>query len=32
LTITASDVIVLRGPPFMRDFIARCASGDLPSS
>jgi hypothetical protein len=32
LTITASDVIVLRGPPFMRCFIARCASGVFPSS
>jgi hypothetical protein len=29
---TFSDVIVLRGPPFIRAFIAKCASGVLPSS
>jgi hypothetical protein len=32
LTITVRDVIVLRGPPFIRCFIAMCASGVLPSS
>jgi hypothetical protein len=32
LTITVSDVIVLRGPPFIRCFIAMCASGVFPSS
>jgi hypothetical protein len=31
-TITVSDVIVWRGPPGIRCFIARCASGVLPSS
>lgn len=30
--ITCSEVMQLRGPPFMRAFIARCASGDLLSS
>ena len=32
LTITVSDVMVFRGPPGIRAFIARCASGVLPSS
>src|SRR5580704_16974102 len=32
LTITVSDVIVLRGPPGIRAFMAKCASGVLPSS
>jgi hypothetical protein len=32
LTITVRDVIVLRGPPFILAFIAKCASGVLPSS
>lgn len=32
LTITVNDVIVRRGPPFIRAFIAKCASGVFPSS
>lgn len=32
LTITFSDVIVLRAPPGILAFIARCASGVFPSS
>ena len=32
LTITVNEVIVERGPPFIRRFIAMCASGVLPSS
>ena len=31
-TITFSDVALYRGPPFIRAFIAMCASGDLLSS
>lgn len=31
-TLTCKLVMVLRGPPFMRDFIAMCASGVLLSS
>jgi hypothetical protein len=30
--ITAKFVIVFRGPPFIRAFMAKCASGVLPSS